>query len=83
MKKEKPDPIRKDLMDIPNTAEMDFWFSAWIGAIFFYCINFGQKPFKELNDERFIKRNAIIGWLINMIFIFGGPYLVFIVMNSF
>ncbi len=50
---------------------------------FFYVINFGQKPFKELNDERFIKRNTFIGWAINMVIILGGLYLVFMVMNSF
>ena len=83
MKKEKSDPIRVDAMNTHNMAEADFWFSAWIGAIFFYCTNFGQKPFKELSDERFIKRNVIFGWLISMVFIFGGLYLIYQIMIFF
>lgn len=81
MKKEKFDPVRQHAMNTHNMAEADFWFSAWIGAIFYYCINLGQKSFKELNDEKFIKRNVVTGWLLNMFIIFGGLYLVYKVMS--
>lgn len=78
---ENKEQVRKNTMDTANMAEMEFWFSSVIGATFFYCINFGQKPFKELNDEQFIKRNAMVGWIVQMVVIFGGLYLLFMVMS--
>ena len=83
MKKEKLDPVRKDAMDTHNIGEASFWFSAWIGALFYYGINRRQKSLKELSDEKFIKKNVITGWLINMVVIFGGLFLVLKIMNSF
>ena len=32
-----------------NMAESSFWFSEWLGAIFYYLMNFGETPFNDLS----------------------------------
>jgi len=77
MDKEKFDPVRKDEMDSHNMGESEFWFSVWIGTLFYYCFYFGQRSFKELGDEKHLKRNVITGWLLYMCVIFGVFFLLY------
>ena len=70
--------IPKVIMDIdlPNKAEVDYQFSIWFGAIIFYLLSFGRKPFRDLFIRKYKTRNVIVGWLMRIVIVFGVVYFV-------
>ncbi len=43
--------------------------SQWFGALFFYLINLGKIPLKELWTRKYSRRNLWVGYLIKLLFL--------------
>lgn len=69
MKKEHDDSIKR-AFETKNEAETSYGLSIWFGAIFFYLVNLGKRPFADFHTEKQEYRNAITGYLLT-IFVVG------------
>ncbi|WP_299679689.1 hypothetical protein [uncultured Dokdonia sp.] len=59
---------RKDL-NWQNEADAQLNTSEWFGAIIRYFWNLGRKKFGTFYNQNELKKNAIIGWLFQLILI--------------
>jgi len=50
-----------------NGGEGAYWFSIWLGAIFFYFWHGRKIPFDDLHVASYQRKNAWTGWAIQMI----------------
>jgi len=55
--------------------EAEFGLSNWLGAIFYYLVYFGHKPFEELSTKKYLDRNNLSALIIRMVFIVGVIWL--------
>jgi len=75
MKNKKEDKVIKDALDTMNMAEASYGLRVWIGAIFFFLINMGKVPFKELYVKKYERRNVLVGYFLVLILVGLGIYL--------
>ena len=75
-KLEKKDDKIKDAMNTMNDGEAAYGLSKWVGAIFYYMINLGKKSFEDIDTKENGLRNVVTGWLLQMMFVGLGIYLV-------
>ncbi|MEP2990931.1 MAG: hypothetical protein ABJN61_11650 [Flavobacteriaceae bacterium] len=60
----------EDNLDAFNTiseGEADYNHSKWFGAIFYYLINLGRKPYKYFTNSKFSKRNLWTGYFLKLL----------------
>ncbi len=65
--KKKMDPILKEAFNTPNEAEADYATSKWMGAVFYYLLNAGKKPFEHFYQKQFHTRNLWTGYVFKLV----------------
>ena len=58
-----------------SEAETAYGVTQWIGAILFYLLNLGKRPFNEFWIKKNATKNLIVGYIFNLLVIGGFIYL--------
>ena len=53
-------------LDVSNEAEATFYFSEWLGAMFYYFLGKRSQPFDMFIRNDYTIRNVITGWLLQL-----------------
>ncbi|TSE10694.1 hypothetical protein [Aquimarina algiphila] len=73
---------KKEGLNWQTEADAELNSSEWFGAIIRYFWHLGRKKFDTFYNQRELKKNAIIGWLLKVIMLIILIYLGYLYMNS-
>lgn len=56
----------QSFLDVANEAEATYYFSEWLGALFYSILDKKTHPFEEYIRKEYTIRNVMTGWSLQL-----------------